>query len=235
MKEKMADFSIPIIEKKFDKFNLEYFGGKLKRPIFKLKLCKNALGMCSSKTKENPNKPTIMLSTYYKVKELEMENTLIHEMIHLYQYQILKERMGHKDSFKQMSARIELASQGKYIITRTNSRATHECSEDAKLREAKKALLHRNPTIFIFQQTNSQGKEVAWFMRASKSLEEKVRKYPTLIRYDFTLVGIITDKPSDWGYRTRVCRSRFTGGKSLPWEEFITKHKDDIMPYIVTE
>lgn len=231
MKEQFADFSIPIIEKKFEKFNIEYFEGKLAKPMFTLSVCKNTLGRCSLTTKECKTKPTIMLSTYYNVKEEEMENTLIHEMVHLYQHQVLREAMNHKGSFRRISAKIESLSQGKYLITRTNSRQHCTLSVEGKQRKEKRDLNRGNPIILICKETNEYGEEFAWFIRLSNKLAERFYR-GTYYLNTLEVLGFIYDKPQDWMYATRVCRQKVTGGKKMRWSEFNKLHSKDILSLV---
>ena len=232
MKETFADFSIPVIEKKFEKFNIEYFEGKLTKPMFVLKVCKNTLGRCNVRTKECATKPTIMLSTYYNVKEVEMETTLIHEMIHLYQYQVLKEPMNHKDSFRRMSAKIANLSQGDYFITRTTSRQHCSLSVEGKQKKEKRDLNKGNPIILICKETNEYGEEFAWLIRLSNKLAERFYRGTYYLSNSFKVLGFIYDKPQDWMYATRVCRQKVTSGKKMQWREFNKLHSKDILSLV---
>ena len=228
MKETFADFSIPIVEKKFEKFNVEYFGGKLTKPRFTLNVSKNTLGRCSIK-----GTPTITLSIYYNVKEEDMENTLIHEMVHLYQHQVIKEAMNHTASFKRLSAEIDKKSNGKYIITRTSSRKGYSLSTDGLEKQRRRNISQKNPTIILFKETNAYGEEYAWLMRVSDKLANNVKMGAYYLSNSFQVIGFIYDKPQDWMYETRVCRSRLTGGRKLRWTEFVKKHSKDIIPFVV--
>lgn len=82
------------VRQRFDKYNKEYFGGKI-RPFNRVKLTLNSRmyatggkAMCfiDYKTYTTSNYELI-LSTYYDFNEDVKESILIHEMIHMYDYE----------------------------------------------------------------------------------------------------------------------------------------------------
>lgn len=79
-----------LVKEKFRLFNSQIFGGKLPLPRICLSHAKTFLGACTFKTKRGlTGKKTrydfaIRISTLHNMDEREMEDTLIHEMIHYY-------------------------------------------------------------------------------------------------------------------------------------------------------
>lgn len=71
--------TIDFIANSFKQFNDEYFNGELNTPVFEIMSTKNLLGQCCWK-------PTfrIRISNYYRRSEKEYQNTILHEMIHLF-------------------------------------------------------------------------------------------------------------------------------------------------------
>lgn len=231
---KYADFSIPTITKKFDKFNVAFFEGKLTRPTtFKITLSEHTLGRCAVKMPVNcygikgTPQTTISLSSYYNVSEEEMETTLIHEMIHLYQYQVLKEAMNHKDSFRRLSAKIAKMSEDKYVISRLSKRDSHLLSHEAEIKKQRRDNNRSLPIIIICKQTNQFGEEYGWFIRTSEKLYNAIFKQGMNNISTLEVLGFVYEKPSDWLIKTTVCRTSLKG-KKMPWREFKTRFNEAI-------
>lgn len=92
------------IENNFNKFNAEYFEGKLPIPTFQICNTYRMLGQCGAKNwkAEHPNF-VIKISNYFDRTEKEFQNTLIHEMIHLH-FQSNKDwKESHGKKFQAMA------------------------------------------------------------------------------------------------------------------------------------
>lgn len=85
----------------FNEFNEKYFDNKLFMPNFKIKKSKSYFGKCFGRQN------LIIMSNYLDRTEKDFQNTFIHEMIHLWQWQILHE-MNHGKSFKKKAAEINM-------------------------------------------------------------------------------------------------------------------------------
>lgn len=84
------------IKEQFVRFNGDYFGGALPRPRFGISHGRTRLGTLTFRWKEVrngllptqvkrvPHSHVIRLSDYYEQSERDYQNTLLHEMIHLY-------------------------------------------------------------------------------------------------------------------------------------------------------
>ena len=73
----------------FDRFNKDYFGGRLTPPKFSVTNARTRLGSMAFKWKRSLLKResydyVIRLSNYYDIPEVEFQNVLLHEMIHYY-------------------------------------------------------------------------------------------------------------------------------------------------------
>ncbi len=92
----------------FDRFNHEYFGGKLPRPLLGTSKSRTRLGTMSCKRATRWGKTryydfAIKLSNYYDQSEREFQNVLLHEMIHYsIAYTGLKDTAPHGVVFKSM-------------------------------------------------------------------------------------------------------------------------------------
>ena len=101
--------TIPYIEKKFDEFNRLIFEGKLPRIPIELSNAKTFLGQCVYKKRRRPfGKPKLYdfrlrINTRIDLPEQELEDTIIHEMIHYYiGYNKLEDASSHGPLFLQM-------------------------------------------------------------------------------------------------------------------------------------
>lgn len=106
----MNTLTIPILKNMFIKFNDMYFDNKLKMPIIKLSNTKSYLGYCMY----DPCL-IIKISTYFNRDMHDIETTMVHEMIHLWQY-YNNCRDGHGKSFKRKAA--EINARGLHHISR---------------------------------------------------------------------------------------------------------------------
>lgn len=78
--------TIAYIEQKFDLYNDLYFNGELITPNFEIINDKKQLGCLQSKYLYHNERMdyTLKVSRYYDRTEKQYDNTIIHEMIHLY-------------------------------------------------------------------------------------------------------------------------------------------------------
>ena len=81
---------MPYLEQRFEEFNRQMFDGRLPKPPIFLSRAKSYLGICQfQKRRKFFGKVElynfrIRISTYYDLPENEVEDILIHEMIHYY-------------------------------------------------------------------------------------------------------------------------------------------------------
>lgn len=82
--------TVPYVEKKFEEFNLQMFEGKLPMIPIELSDAKTFLGLCVYKKRKLPNGKTeaydfrLRINTRIDMPEDQLEDTIIHEMIHYY-------------------------------------------------------------------------------------------------------------------------------------------------------
>lgn len=105
--------TLPFIENKFEEFNALVFGGKLPKPPIKLSKAKTYLGQCAFKRRRNWLGKTrfedfrLRFSTRYDLSAEEVEDIILHEMIHYYiGVSQLKDTSAHGKIFRQMMADI---------------------------------------------------------------------------------------------------------------------------------
>lgn len=104
------------IAKNFELFNREYFDGDLTVPSFEITHVKSYLGQFSCRYGY-----VIRISDYYARSERDFQQTILHEMIHLYIHQngIDDGRFHHGPAFKRIACRIN--GIGGWNISRTGS------------------------------------------------------------------------------------------------------------------
>ena len=98
--------TVPYIEKKFEEFNRQMFGGKLSKIPVELSDAKTFLGQCVFKKRRKPIGKTelydfrLRINTRVDLPEREIEDTIIHEMIHYYiGYNKLEDASAHGPLF----------------------------------------------------------------------------------------------------------------------------------------
>lgn len=115
--------TIAFISEKFAKFNSEYFDGSLKTPKFEITHVKSYLGQYHWKYDWEGNlyENVIRISDKFDRSEIDVCNTLLHEMIHQYirQNHIKDTRTHHGRVFYSIADRIN--RQGGWHISRTDS------------------------------------------------------------------------------------------------------------------
>lgn len=101
--------TIPYVEKKFDEFNHQMFGGKLPKIPIMLSDAKSFLGQCVYKRHKDSKGNIVCYDFQLRVNvrldlpENVVEDTIIHEMIHYYiHYNQLKDNSAHGSLFRKM-------------------------------------------------------------------------------------------------------------------------------------
>lgn len=101
--------TIPYIERKFDEFNALCFEGSLPRPPFKLSNARTLLGQIRYKQKRLPfgrchySDFQLVVSTRLELEECDLEDIILHEMIHLYILSNqIRDTSPHGEVFKRM-------------------------------------------------------------------------------------------------------------------------------------
>lgn len=116
------NITIGFIRENFDKFNNEYFGGELETPTFEITHAKSYLGQYEHTHDYRGRLKTsiIRISDKFDRTEIDVQNTIIHEMIHLYIHQNnIRDTRPHGRVFNRIADRIN--RQGGWHIARTNS------------------------------------------------------------------------------------------------------------------
>lgn len=208
------NITIDLIKGLFKDLNQTYFHNSLPLPKFRVATTRTRLGCC--KCGRNGIKE-IMISDYYKVSLDAVTNTLLHEMIHLWEW-VKYGKMSHGTNFKRMAQMIAVQSNNKYVITRTNSRTNFELTDNAKHKVAtsRKSL----PTFMVGIQREN-GEEYAWIVKLSKPLLENIKNQKTIGKLE--IVGYVTNwNKSDFATLPQ-CRSGIRGKKML-WDELNNNH-----------
>ena len=98
--------TVPYIEQKFEEFNRQMFGGKLPKIPVELSDAKTFLGQCVYKKRRKPFGKAelydfrLRINTRIDLSEREIEDTIIHEMIHYYiGYNNLEDASAHGPLF----------------------------------------------------------------------------------------------------------------------------------------
>jgi hypothetical protein len=126
----------------FHTFNGLYFNNELPEPKFiEFNYVKRFIGQFQNYgAYKNNGYCVIRFSTAWTLTTLEVEKTLIHEMIHEWQW-VNNHRLGHGMSFKWYAQKINNVTNNKYEIARCTALENSVCKKDANKRDFKGCLV----------------------------------------------------------------------------------------------
>ena len=131
--------TIPYIEQKFEEFNQQMFAGQLPKLPIELSDAKTFLGVCAFKTRKGKDGKEICydfklrINTRIDLPEAEIEDTIIHEMIHYFiGYNQLEDASAHGPMFLRMMNSIN-AKYGRHLsVSYKVTKEQREQAIDAK-------------------------------------------------------------------------------------------------------
>ena len=131
--------TIPYIEQKFEEFNQQMFAGQLPKLPIELSDAKTFLGVCAFKTRKGKDGKEICydfklrINTRIDLPETEIEDTIIHEMIHYFiGYNQLEDASAHGPMFLRMKNSIN-AKYGRHLsVSYKVTKEQREQAIDAK-------------------------------------------------------------------------------------------------------
>ncbi|MBO4671049.1 MAG: SprT-like domain-containing protein [Bacteroidales bacterium] len=131
---------LTFIEARFDEFNSLIFGGKLPKIPLALSNAATYVGQCTFKTRKKPFRAPehydfkLRISTRFDLPQSELEDTIIHEMIHYYiRLNGIKDSSAHGTVFRRMMNDIN-SRFGRHI------RVSHHTTKDQR-----EALVDQRP------------------------------------------------------------------------------------------
>lgn len=201
--------TISYISEKFEKYNNLYFNNSLKTPKFKISNSKRALGTLSISRRLNfyggyTKEHTISISKYYDRTEKQYDNTLIHEMIHLYisQNDII-DNGSHGRRFKAECARINKYG---WDLSRTTDISGWKLSEEAQKRLDNK-LSNATYEIIVYQMYDTDNTQFIFRVAKGKALN-----YYNHLKYKCKAVKVKYFKSNDNIFESLpTCRCRIRG------------------------
>ena len=132
--------SLPFIEARFDEFNSLMFEGKLPKIPVALSNAVSYVGLCTFKTRKRPFRAPehydfkLRISTRFDLSESELEDTIIHEMIHYcIRLNGIRDTSAHGTAFRRMMNEIN-EKFGRHI------RVSHHTTK-----EQREALIDKRP------------------------------------------------------------------------------------------
>lgn len=127
--------TVPYLREKFDLFNRQLFEGKLPEIPIQLSKAASYVGMCTYKSRRRPFRGLeyydfkLRISTRLDLPEAEVEDTIIHEMIHYYiRYNRIQDTSAHGKEFRRIMGEIN-EKYGRHITI--SHRSTKEQREEA--------------------------------------------------------------------------------------------------------
>ncbi len=133
--------TIPYIKSKFDEYNRKFFGGKLRRIPVELSNAFSYMGVCVYKSRRLPDGSVenydfrLRISTRMDLPEKEVEDTIIHEMIHYYIWSNqIRDTSTHGKVFRQIMDNIN-ERYGRHItIAHRSTKEEREAAIDKRPR-----------------------------------------------------------------------------------------------------
>lgn len=179
------DLTIAYLKEAFTHYNQLIFQGKLPLPALKLSRGKTRLGQMACKRRTHWRRTiysdyTISISTYYALNKEEIDDVLIHEMIHYYiAYTRQKDTSAHGVIFRQMMADINQRF-GRHITisTRTKDIPTRIAQKPKKFLVV--ALETIDKQYFLSSVMPSAARKVANMISRSR----EIKKYNWYYTYD---------------------------------------------------
>ena len=168
-----CNLTTSLIRKWWADFNDKYFAGILHAPTnIEITKSTRCLGQFAATTNWFCSITTIRISNYYDRDERGFQETLIHEMIHQWQYE-KHLPIDHKTHFKQMANRIN--AMGGWNISRTTN---IEDGVAEGIKERKSAHKSNAPVYLVKFTRNGQTPAFAF---ATTNLWKKVVKSPVSV------------------------------------------------------
>ena len=116
--------TLTFMKQTFRRFNYEYFHGSLPTPTFKISSSSVYMGTCARYPSVNAygasyNTYVITCSKYFDCPLEELENTMLHEMCHLWVFinHPYTTEPSHGPIWQSIANRVTVATNNKYIIT----------------------------------------------------------------------------------------------------------------------
>ena len=211
------------IEKNYDKFNEEFFGGLLPNIQFNVNRSKNSWGFASYKYdyKNDTIIPqAITLSNYYDSPEKVKLNTLLHEMIHIADYTLHPEHFiknGHRVSghrydahgwwFQNEAKRIEKFG---WIITKHITKEEEEVSKLSISSERCLARRKNDAILCVVRGTTGMNFYFKTDIYKIKIIKSTIKKYRFYHIGDIRKIEFYTFDDIELSSR-RSCGKRLSG------------------------
>ena len=133
--------TIPYIEQKFDEFNRQMFGGKLPKVPIALSNAKTFLGKCEYKKRRNFFGKAemydfrIRINTRIDLPERELEDTILHELIHYFLgCNQLEDASAHGPLFRQIMDDINRKFGRNVTVSHKSTKEQREQLQDQRIR-----------------------------------------------------------------------------------------------------
>ena len=214
----MIEITNDNLKKYFIEYNKTFFDNKLSMPNFKIKTTFKRIGCCQMK---RGNNFTILMTDAFRLSDEQFSLVLIHEMVHLYEHQVLHTLGGHGLNFKRKASDIRHKSNGKINIARTIDLSKTPLTEIGELKAKKREENAQCPVLAIAIEQNKANRdnEIGWIFQLSNPLYEKVFNDGGFKCYkDLRVVGFVYDVPKGSVLRLKTCNTRLHG-KRMEWSE----------------
>ena len=231
----MADSVIidkALVEDIFKRANEKFFNNTLPTPEFEITNARKVLGQFCKKHRNNYK---IKVSQYYKVTLHDVETTIIHEMIHLWQ-KLTFNHTDHLTTFRQKAREILSKSNGRYNIKRCSSREGFAVAEPTN----KVSSRPKNKIYVVYHQTNVPGydrdTEFGWIVALSPKVYRQLRcscerhEWKHMYNPNISIVGFVYNHfDPELDKLPALRRMTAIRGIRMKWGEFSDKYGEILM------
>lgn len=204
--------TLPLIIELFREGNKEFFNDSLPTPEFRLTSGRKALGSCSINT--TTGRMGINISKAFKVTRDEAMETILHEMIHLWEW-VTYRTMSHGTYFRAKAKLIQIKSNKRYNIDRVAHRGSYVSANDE--------TSFKNKLYAVFVERDE---EKAWIVACTPAIAECYNRGLTKC-WNLDLVGFVKNRfEPDFDRLPKMSSSVRIKGRTMPWDKLNEKYSE---------
>lgn len=178
------------MEERFSRFNKQFFNDRLPMPRLCVSYARTRLGTMTYKCHKNDGPPvfyayTIRLSNYYDMSEQELEDVLLHEMIHYHiAIRQIRDTSAHGIMFHKMMERINKKGHNICVSKNMSERAAAMSARQPARRYIKNLYI-------VLAMTSSRGKYLLSVVnpRYVKNLDAILRRTKEIVEHKWFVSG----------------------------------------------
>jgi predicted SprT family Zn-dependent metalloprotease len=183
--------------------------------------------------------PCIMLNGHYSGTEEALQSTLVHEMVHYYDYMFGRcPKQGHGPGFRKIASMVSSRSNGMFTVQRLASAevmSNYKLDDDMREKRDKRITNKKAKSMVIFVYRCNGEIEMTIVSNTNKRIPEKIRNYYKRMGSKVVKEIIVSTDPEliDMLYSNgfgKVMRTwRYWNVEKKPWAKDIKKYDYDYL------